>query len=76
MTQNSNGDNQEKERSALALAVSIGFAIAAPLTFFVIGGVWLDSTLNTRPIFILIGILLGLGSSGYYMWRLISPSNK
>jgi F0F1-type ATP synthase assembly protein I len=61
---------QAKQQTAMGLALGIGFNIAVPLALFVLGGVWLDSTFKTAPIFILVGVFLGLFASGYYLYRL------
>jgi F0F1-type ATP synthase assembly protein I len=71
MAENRNDEQRKaKERTALGLALGIGFNIAVPLALFVVGGVWLDSTFNTAPIFIIVGVFLGLFASGYYLYRL------
>jgi ABC-type antimicrobial peptide transport system permease subunit len=61
---------QAKERTALGLALGIGFNVAVPLALFVVGGVWLDSTFKIAPLFTLVGVFLGLFASGYYLYRL------
>lgn len=49
---------------ALALVSGLGFAIALPLGLFLAAGLWLDERLATRPLFMLVGILLGLIVAG------------
>lgn len=75
MTTGRNSDEGEKERSVVSYAVGLGFAIAIPLALFIVGGVWLDGLLNTRPLFVLLGILLGFISAGYSFWRLIAMTD-
>ncbi len=55
---------------AWALASEVGCSIAVSLGGCVVGGIFLDRTLETRPIFLLIGIFVGLALAGYSMYRL------
>ena len=68
---NVNDDGEGEEKSLIALALSLGFSVAVPLAVFVVGGVGLDSLLKTSPLFVLLGIFLGLFSASYSFWRLI-----
>jgi len=54
----------------------MGCAIAATIVLCVIGGVLLDQWLDTTPIFILIGVALGLAGAGYQLWELAQLSSK
>ncbi|MEI7553937.1 AtpZ/AtpI family protein [Candidatus Chlorohelix sp.] len=79
MSNRNDGTGSNEEKSAMAFALSLGFGIAVPLALFIVSGVWLDGLLNTTPLFVLIGIFLGLFSAGYFFWRLIvasEPGNK
>ncbi len=77
MMKRRNGDNGSgKERSAVAYALSLGFGIAIPLALFIVGGVWLDGTFKTSPVFLLLGILFGMIGAGYSFYRLIDLSSK
>src|SRR5215212_2290130 len=46
----------------IALAAEIGFAIACPLLAFIGGGLWADQQFNTKPVFVLLGLVLGFGT--------------
>ncbi len=50
---------------ALALATQLGTAVAASLGLAMGGGYLLDRWLGTRPVFLLIGIVVGLLASAY-----------
>lgn len=50
---------------ALAVATQLGTAIAASLGLAIGGGYLLDRWLGTRPVFLLIGIVVGLIASAY-----------
>ena len=68
-------ESDKQERSIVSFALGLGFAIAGPLAVFIILGVWLDSLWNTRPLFILLGIFLGIASAVYAFVRLVVMSN-
>ena len=55
---------------ALALASQIGFSIAACVVVGVLGGLWVDDRLGTRPIFLLLGIILALLGAASIIWGL------
>jgi ATP synthase protein I len=57
---------------ALAIASQLGFAIVAAVGIGVLGGLWLDNHLDTRPLFLLIGIVFGLLSAAYVIWDLMN----
>ena len=50
----------------LALRWGLTLAIAVLIGFF--GGRWIDTRLNTTPLFLLIGVLWGIGGSFYYLF--------
>jgi F0F1-type ATP synthase assembly protein I len=66
----------ESGPSAANMAMSIGFAIVIPLILCILGGVALDKWLNTTPIFILVGVFLGLFICGYQLWQLAKASQS
>lgn len=48
----------------------MGFTIAIPIALGAIGGSYLDGLTNMKPLFILIGLLLGLVLGIYGAYRL------
>ena len=70
------GSNDYEGPSAASMAMSIGFAIVIPLLVFILGGIALDNWLHTTPIFILVGVALGLFVSGFQLWRLLKASES
>jgi ATP synthase protein I len=48
----------------------LGFTIAIPIAVGAIAGNYLDGLMNTKPLFILLGLLLGLISGIYGAYRL------
>lgn len=57
---------------ALALVSGLGFSIAIPLGFFFWGGLQLDEHWGTKPLFMLLGLFLGLLVAGVTMAKLLS----
>lgn len=57
---------------AFALATQMGFSIAVPLVAGVAGGLFLDDRLGTEPIFLIVGILLGLVLATFTLYKLVS----
>ncbi len=57
---------------ALGTLAGLGFTIAVPIAVFTIGGHYLDGVTHTNPLFILLGLLLGLISGIYGAYRLLS----
>jgi hypothetical protein len=57
---------------ALAMVSGLGFAIAIPLGLLFLGGLWLDTRMGTRPLFMLLGIVVGLFVAGVIIADLLS----
>jgi ATP synthase protein I len=56
--------------NTLGALSGMGVTIAIPIAFGAIAGSYLDSHLHTGPLFILLGLLLGLISGFYGAYRL------
>ena len=50
----------------------IGWYMAAAIVLPTLGGVWLDQRAGTEPLFILLGILLGVTVALYGTYRMVS----
>ena len=57
---------------ALGLA-GIGFYIAGTIILGILGGRWIDEKLNSGPIFLIAGLILGIIAAFYGVYRLIRP---
>jgi len=55
---------------ALAIGAQIGTSIVASIGLAVGSGYLLDKWLRTRPLFLLLGILVGILAAGYTMYDL------
>jgi len=58
--------------AALGLT-GIGFYIAGLIILGVLGGRWLDTKLNSEPIFIITGLILGVVIAFYGIYRMLRP---
>lgn len=56
---------------SIGFASQLGFSLAGPLLIFIGGGIFLDSKAGTAPLFILIGVLLGIAGSGFALYDLV-----
>lgn len=64
-------------QAALRL-IGVGWFIGISILLGVLAGLWLDSKLDTKPLFVIGGLMLGLVTAGYGVYRMIIPliSNK
>jgi F0F1-type ATP synthase assembly protein I len=56
---------------AAVLASQLGFSVACPLAAFVIGGYWADGKFNTKPLFLLIGLFVGIIAAGAALYQVV-----
>lgn len=56
--------------------VGAGFQLVFSILFFAGMGYLLDRAIHTRPWFMLVGILVGLGAGFYAFWRKVSAEAK
>ena len=49
--------------------INIGFQFAAAIAIGLFGGLWIDERLSTSPLFLILGILLGIGSGFYSIYK-------
>ncbi len=62
--------NSQGRWQAIAVASQIGFTIATALIITIVGGNYLDRWLGTGPIFLLLGIFVGLITAGVLFYEL------
>jgi len=53
--------------------VGVGFFVGGSILLGVIAGLWLDSKLNSAPIWVIVGLFLGLVIAFYGVYRMILP---
>jgi ATP synthase protein I len=57
--------------SSMGLVTGLGFSAVGSLLVGVLGGLFLDRMLHTTPLFLIIGILLGIGAAALGVYRLV-----
>jgi ATP synthase protein I len=63
--------NNRKLFSSMGLVTGLGFSAVGSLLVGVLGGLFLDRLLHTTPLFLIIGILLGIGAAALGVYRLV-----
>ena len=58
--------------TSTAQFIGIGWYIAAAILVPALGGVWVDGKAGTAPLFLLIGLLLGVAVAFYGTYRMAS----
>ena len=53
--------------------VGVGFFIGGSILLGVLGGLWLDSRLNTKPILVIVGLMLGIAVAFYGVYQMLLP---
>lgn len=53
--------------------LSAGLTFAAVVALFTWGGLWLDEKVGTKPLFVLLGVFLGLLGGTIHMLRVLAP---
>jgi len=61
---------------ALSIAWQLGFLIVAPILGFLLVGFWLDKLFNTKPIFMVIGLFVGVVVTIHEVHNLLKPFTK
>jgi F0F1-type ATP synthase assembly protein I len=65
-------DGIKRWRIALSL-VCFGWYIGLSIIGGVLGGLWLDNTINTKPLFVIIGLILGIIAAVYGVYLTLVP---
>jgi len=53
--------------------VGVGFFIGGSIVLGVVVGLWLDRELNTAPILVIVGLILGIIVAFYGVYRMLLP---
>ncbi|MFC1904312.1 AtpZ/AtpI family protein [Chloroflexota bacterium] len=58
--------------------VGVGFYIGGSILLGALAGLWLDSRLNTAPILVIVGLIVGITVAFYGVYQMLLPfiSNK
>ncbi len=61
---------------AAALALQFGSLVGAMFIVGILGGRWLDERLDLSPLFLLVGLMLGLVGSAYAFYRIVTALSR
>ena len=53
--------------------LGVGMTLAVVVALFAYGGLWLDDRLGTTPLFVLLGVLLGIVGGLIHLLRVLAP---
>ena len=56
--------------------LGMGWYVAICIVLGVLGGRWLDEKLHTRPILVIVGLVLGIIVAFYGVYKMILPNIK
>jgi F0F1-type ATP synthase assembly protein I len=68
--------NNRKLFSSMGLVTGLGLSAVGSLLVGVLLGLFLDRSLHTAPLFLIIGILLGLAAATIGVYRLVMQELK
>ncbi len=54
--------------------VGMGWYVGISILLGVLGGLWLDNKFNTKPILVIVGLILGIIIAFYGVYRMILPN--
>ena len=58
---------------SISLVGQVGWSVALPLVGFILVGVFLDKQFGTKPTFIFAGLVLGMLTSFYSLYKFLKP---
>ncbi|MFC1903612.1 AtpZ/AtpI family protein [Chloroflexota bacterium] len=53
--------------------IGVGFFIAGSILLGVVAGLWLDNRLNTSPVLVIVGLILGIVVAFYGVYQMLLP---
>ena len=60
-------------RAAALRFIGVGWFIGISILLGVLGGLWLDNRLDTKPLFVIVGLIFGLIVAGYGVYQMLLP---
>lgn len=67
-------ENEDPRPANWAVAFDLGIRLGLSVAVGLGGGLLIDNWLHTSPIFILVGMLLGIGAAMYTIWDVARQS--
>ena len=61
---------------AAARLLGVGFFVGGCIVLGVLGGLWIDGRLGTEPVFIIVGLVLGIFVAFYGVYQMLRPLLK
>lgn len=62
-----------KKRLAALGLLGVGFFVAGSIILGIVGGRWLDSKFNSEPLWLIIGLLLGIVVAFFGVYAMLRP---
>lgn len=53
--------------------IGVGWFIAISILLGILGGLWLDNRFATKPLFVIIGLILGITVAFYGVYQMLLP---
>ena len=53
--------------------IGVGWYVAGAILLGVFAGLWLDDKFNTKPFFVVAGLILGIIVAGYSVYKMLLP---
>jgi F0F1-type ATP synthase assembly protein I len=53
--------------------VGVGWFVGISILLGVLGGLWLDNKFGVKPLFVIVGLILGLIVAGYGVYQMLLP---
>ena len=53
--------------------IGVGWFIGISILLGVLGGLWLDNKFSTKPLFVIVGLILGVIVAFYGVYRMLLP---
>ena len=53
--------------------VGVGFFIGACILLGTVAGLWLDTKFDTKPVFMMLGLFLGIAMAGFGVYQMLLP---
>ena len=54
--------------------IGVGWYVSGCIVLGVVAGIWLDNKLNTKPLLVIVGLILGIVVAFYGVYRMILPN--
>lgn len=62
-----------KRRVAVLRMIGVGWFVGLSILLGVLGGLWLDGKFGTKPILVIVGLILGVVVAFYGVYQMLLP---